>query len=92
MTPIAHRQPGLAGAVLSREEIAAELICDGYHVHPAMCRVAIAAKGTRGIMAITDGTGGSGLAPGSFARLGGRRIRVSDEAACSTTGRSRAAR
>jgi N-acetylglucosamine-6-phosphate deacetylase len=80
MTPIAHRQPGLAGAVLARDEIAAELICDAYHVHPGICRVAIAAKGTRGIMAITDGTGGSGLAPGSFARLGGRRIRVSDEA------------
>jgi N-acetylglucosamine-6-phosphate deacetylase len=80
MTPIAHRQPGLTGAVLARDEIAAELICDAYHVHPGICRVAIAAKGTRGIMAITDGTGGSGLAPGSFARLGGRRIRVSDEA------------
>ena len=80
MTPVAHREPGLAGAVLSREDVAAELVCDGYHVHPAMCRVAIAAKGTHGIMAITDGTGGSGLPPGSFARLGGRRIRVSDEA------------
>jgi N-acetylglucosamine-6-phosphate deacetylase len=80
MTPIAHRQPGLAGAVLACDEIAAELICDAYHVHPGMCRMAIAAKGARGIMAITDGTGGSGLAPGAFARLGGRRIRVSDEA------------
>jgi N-acetylglucosamine-6-phosphate deacetylase len=81
MTPIAHRAPGLAGAVLARAEVAAELICDGYHVHPAMCRVAIAAKGVRGVMAITDGTAGSGLAPGSVARLGGRRIRVSDVAA-----------
>jgi N-acetylglucosamine-6-phosphate deacetylase len=80
MTPIAHRQPGLAGAVLSREEVGAELVCDAYHVHPGMCRVAIAAKRSDGIMAITDGTGGSGLTPGSFARLGGRRIRVSDEA------------
>ncbi len=80
MTPVAHREPGVAGAVLSREDVAAELVCDGYHVHPGMCRVAIAAKGTHGIMAITDGTGGSGLPPGSFARLGGRRIRVSDEA------------
>ena len=81
MTPLTHRAPGLAGAVLAREEVAAELICDGYHVHPAMCRVAIAAKGTRGIMAITDGTGGSGLPPGSTARLGGRRIRVGEQAA-----------
>ncbi len=80
MTPVAHREPGVAGAVLAREEVAAELVCDAYHVHPGMCRVAIAAKGPQGIMAITDGTGGSGLPPGSFARLGGRRIRVCDEA------------
>jgi N-acetylglucosamine-6-phosphate deacetylase len=81
MTPMTHRAPGVAGAVLAREEVTAELICDGYHVHPAMCHVAIAAKGTGGVMAITDGTGGSGLAPGSTARLGGRRIRVTDDAA-----------
>jgi N-acetylglucosamine-6-phosphate deacetylase len=71
----------LAGAVLSREEIAAELICDGYHVHPAMCRMAIAAKGATGMMAITDGTAVSGLPVGSFARLGGRRIKARSEAA-----------
>jgi N-acetylglucosamine-6-phosphate deacetylase len=81
MTPIAHRAPGLAGAVLSREDVAAELICDGYHVHPAMCRVAIAAKGAQGVMAITDGTGASGLPVGSFARLGGQRIQARGEAA-----------
>jgi N-acetylglucosamine-6-phosphate deacetylase len=81
MTPLAHRAPGLAGAVLSREDIAAELICDGYHVHPAMCRMAIAAKGAHGVMAITDGTGASGLPVGSFARLGGQRIQARNEAA-----------
>ena len=81
MTPMAHRAPGLAGAVLSREEVAAELICDGYHVHPAMCRLAIAAKGASGVMAITDGTGASGLPIGSTARLGGQRIEARSEAA-----------
>jgi N-acetylglucosamine-6-phosphate deacetylase len=81
MTPLMHRAPGIAGAVLARDEVAAELICDGYHVHPAMCRVAIAAKSTAGIMAITDGTGGSGLSPGSTARLGGREITVTEHAA-----------
>jgi len=80
MTPINHRAPGLAGAVLSREEVAVELICDGYHVHPAMCRVAIDAKGAQGVMAITDGTAGSGLPVGSSARLGGQTIRVRREA------------
>jgi N-acetylglucosamine-6-phosphate deacetylase len=81
MTPITHRAPGLVGAVLSREEVAAELICDGHHVHPAICRMAIAAKRARRVMAITDGTGASGLAIGSTARLGGRRIEARREAA-----------
>jgi N-acetylglucosamine-6-phosphate deacetylase len=81
MPPLGHRTPGLAGAVLAREDIAAELICDGFHVHAAMCRVAIAAKGLGGIMAITDGTAGSGLAAGVVTRLGGRQITVGEHAA-----------
>jgi N-acetylglucosamine-6-phosphate deacetylase len=81
MTPLTHRAPGLAGAVLAREEVAAELICDGYHVHPAMCRMAIAAKGADRVMAITDGTAAAGLAVGASARLGGRPIRVGERAA-----------
>ena len=81
MTPMTHREPGVAGALLARQDVAAELICDGYHVHPAMCRLAITAKGIDGVMAITDGTGGSGLPVGSTARLGGRRIRVTEHAA-----------
>ncbi|MBI2189106.1 MAG: N-acetylglucosamine-6-phosphate deacetylase [Acidobacteria bacterium] len=81
MTPMTHRAPGLAGAVLASDDIAAELICDGYHVHPVMSRMAIAAKGTARTMAITDATAGAGLPVGSTARLGGRRIRVTDQAA-----------
>jgi N-acetylglucosamine-6-phosphate deacetylase len=81
MTPIAHRAPGLAGAVLARHDVAAELICDGYHVHPAMCAVAIAAKGPSRVMAITDATAGAGRPPGSAAMLGGQTIHVRDGAA-----------
>jgi N-acetylglucosamine-6-phosphate deacetylase len=81
MTPITHRAPGLAGAVLSHDEVKAELICDGFHVHAAMSQLAIAAKGVDGVMAITDGTAGAGMPPGSITRLGGRPIRVSDQAA-----------
>jgi len=81
MTPMTHRSPGLPGAVLSREEVTVELICDGHHVHPAMCRMAMAAKGPEGVMAISDATSGAGLQPGSTARLGGRRITVREEGA-----------
>jgi N-acetylglucosamine-6-phosphate deacetylase len=81
MTPITHRAPGVAGAILAREEVAAELICDGHHVHASMGRIAVASKGVGRIMAITDGTAGAGLPVGSTAMLGGHRIRVTDQAA-----------
>jgi N-acetylglucosamine-6-phosphate deacetylase len=81
MPPMGHRDPGLAGAVLQSVDLAAELVCDGYHVHPGMMRVAIAAKGADRVMAITDGSAGSGRAPGARARLGGRFITVSEKAA-----------
>ena len=81
MPPMSHRAPGAAGAALAREEVCAELICDGFHVHAAVCRVAIAAKGPGGIMAVTDGTAGSGMPVGTKARLGGREITVGDRAA-----------
>jgi N-acetylglucosamine-6-phosphate deacetylase len=80
MTPVTHRAPGLTGAVLESDEVVAELVCDGVHVHPAMMRVALAAKRPERIMAITDGTAGSGLPRGAYASLGGRRISVGDAA------------
>jgi N-acetylglucosamine-6-phosphate deacetylase len=76
MSPMGHRDPGLVGAVLEREEVAAEIIGDGFHVHPVAMRVAIAAKGRSRVMAITDGTAGSGLPRGACATLGGHRITV----------------
>lgn len=81
MAPIAHRAPGLAGAVLTRSEVTAELICDGIHVHPAIGQMAIAAKGVDRMIAITDGTSCAGLAVGATARLGGRTISVRNSAA-----------
>lgn len=81
MPPLSHRAPGLAGAALTRDELTAELICDGHHVHPAVCQMAIRMKGVSGIMAITDGTSGAALPPGSRARLGGQAIRVTEHGA-----------
>lgn len=80
MTPMTHRDPGMVGAVLASHDVAAELICDGRHVHPAVMRVAMAAKTSERVMAITDGTAGSGLPRGAKAQLGGRTITVEDVA------------
>ena len=81
MPPLGHREPGLAGAVLSRADVTAELICDGFHVHPSMIRLAIDRKGPAAIVAISDGTAGAGMPVGGCARLGGRRITVGKDAA-----------
>jgi len=80
MSAFSHRAPGLVGAVLDSDEIAAEIVCDGVHVHPAAVRMAVAAKSPSRVMAITDGTGGSGLPRGATASLGGRPITVGDAA------------
>jgi N-acetylglucosamine-6-phosphate deacetylase len=81
MPPLGHRSPGLAGAILETEDVAAELICDGFHVHPALVRTAIAAKRPSRVLAITDGTAASGLAAGSTALLGDETISVGETAA-----------
>ena len=81
MPPLAHRAPGLAGAVLQAEDVAVEMICDGVHVHPAILQIAVAAKHPSRVMAITDGTAAASLPAGGRARLGGQSISVRDSAA-----------
>jgi N-acetylglucosamine-6-phosphate deacetylase len=66
---------------LRAEELAAEIICDGHHVHPATARLAIDVKRPRRVMAITDGTAGAGLPVGSRVTIGGRPISVTSTAA-----------
>ena len=81
MPPLDHRRPGLVGAILQTEEVAAELICDGVHIHPALVRTAVSAKRPSRIMAITDGTAAAGLVVGQRATLGDHAIIVGESAA-----------
>jgi N-acetylglucosamine-6-phosphate deacetylase len=80
MRPLQSRDPGVAGAALANDDVAVELIGDGRHVHPAMVRVAVAAKGPSRVMVMTDGTAGAGLPRGSQAAFAGRVITVEDVA------------
>ena len=68
LQPHAAARPSRArvwsGAVLHTDEVAAEIICDGVHVHPALVRTAIAAKRPSRIFAITDATAAAGLPVG----------------------------
>ena len=40
MPPIHHRKPGVIGAASENENVAAEVICDGLHVHESAIRMA----------------------------------------------------
>ena len=74
MSSITSRSPGVVGAVLESNDVTAEIICDGHHVHPSLVGLAIRAKSISRLMAITDGTAAAGLPVGTRARLGDQTI------------------
>lgn len=78
MRPLHHREPGTVGAVLSHPELKAELIWDHVHTHPAVAQVLVKAKGTGGVLCVSDGVAGAGMPEGSVFELWGHRAVVSE--------------
>ena len=70
-----HREPGVAGAVLDSDEVSAELIADGIHLHPASLRLAVASKGPEKICLVTDSLKATGEGDGVY-YWGDREIEV----------------
>jgi N-acetylglucosamine-6-phosphate deacetylase len=68
--------------------VSVDFICDGVHVPPVAIRAASAAKGTGGVVLITDSTFGAGLLPGEYETPWGFRVNVApgDAARISTPG------
>lgn len=85
MLGLHHREPGTAGAVLADERIYAEVIVDGVHVHPAVVRVLVRAKGINRTILITDAIRAAGLADGDY-DLGGHIVHVADGIARTSSG------
>ena len=73
MSPLAHREPGVAGAAMADDTTWCGLIADGYHVHPAAMQIAVRAKKTGKIMLVTDAMPTVGTDTKSFI-LGGEEI------------------
>lgn len=67
MTPIGHREPGVAGAALTTDAYA-ELICDGIHVSPAIIHMSYHAKTAFDdkFVLITDSIPPAGLPNGDY--------------------------
>ena len=82
MTQMGSREPGMVGAALDDRFSRFGLIVDGDHVHPAVLRIALAARGVEGAMLVTDAMPTVGAATKSF-MLGGRRI-TAEGGACRT--------
>ncbi len=74
MRPFGHRDPGIAGAALAREDVVVQAIVDGVHLADETVRVVLAAA--RGRLAlVTDAIAAAGVGDGTF-RLGGVDVQV----------------
>ena len=54
MPSLHHREPGLVGAALTDERVAASVIADLVHLHPTALSIAFRAKGAHRVVLVTD--------------------------------------
>ena len=71
MPPIHHRNPGVIPAAVENPKVQAELICDGYHIHPASVRLAFTMFKDR-IVLVSDSGRCAGQPEGTKFQLGGQ--------------------
>jgi len=85
MSQLQHRAPGMVGAILTSENIAAEIICDLVHVHPAAIKLAVMAKGPDSTILVTDSAAPAELPDGEYC-LGDLTITKKDGVARTQSG------
>lgn len=69
-----HREPGVVGAVLSSDELTAELVADGFHVHPTAMKILVRCKGVDRVILVTDSVEAAGLPEGEHTWRGRKVI------------------
>lgn len=77
MRALDHRDPGILGAVLTRDDVTADIIVDGIHVHPSVVRLFLRAKGSERAILITDAISATGMPDGTY-HLGAFEVQVKD--------------
>jgi N-acetylglucosamine-6-phosphate deacetylase len=70
MRALDHREIGLLGTVLTTDELYAELICDGVHVHPSLVKLWWRAKGPERAILVTDAMSAAGMPDGEYELAG----------------------
>ena len=76
MSQLSSRAPGVVGATLADSRIICGLIADGEHAHALAYRLALAAKGPRGIALVSDAMPPAAGGPDVFELQGRRMTRV----------------
>lgn len=66
MSGIHHRSPGPLAAIFENENVTAQLIADGVHIHPSVLKLAFEILGPERIVLITDGMQAMGLPDGKY--------------------------
>lgn len=77
MRPLDHRDPGILGAVLENDELTADIIADGIHVHPSALNLFLRAKREDRAILITDAISATDMPDGVYS-LGGLEVQVSN--------------
>ena len=77
MRALDHRDPGILGAVLENDELTADIIADGIHVHPSVLGLFLRVKGADRAILITDAISATGMPDGIYS-LGGLEVQVSN--------------
>lgn len=85
MRPIHHREPGPVVAALATEGVYAEVIADGFHLNPAIVKLAYLAKRPAHLTLITDSMSATRCADGEYA-IAGEKVYVVDGKAINEEG------
>ena len=75
MPPFTHRAPGVVGAVSDSDNVMAEIICDGIHIHPSVVRATFKMMGADRMILISDSMRATGMPDGTYT-LGGLDVNV----------------
>lgn len=75
MRGLHHREPGAVGAAMFHDELTAELIADGIHVHPVVMSLLHRIKTTDRTVLVSDGMRAVDMEDGVY-DLGGQRVYV----------------
>lgn len=78
MPGINHRNPGVIPAAVENENVRAEIICDGLHIHPAAVRLAFSMFGGERMIIVSDSGRCAGQIDGTKFELGGQIAQLID--------------